>query len=80
MNSAEFIQLHANCVIAMRAYFVQADITTRMLAKCTPEPLPFAERMSLLSQEVIENEAQTTYLASKSLLHAAARQGYGSTN
>ena len=61
MNKAEFIELHAECVTAMRGYFVEADITTRMLAKCTAEPLPFAERMSLISQELTETNAQTRY-------------------
>ena len=76
MNKEEFLQLHAKCVAAMRAYFAEADVTTRMLAKCTAEPLPFDERMRLLSQEVIEHEAQTIYLTTKRLLHDAARLGY----
>jgi hypothetical protein len=79
MNHAEFVELHAQCITAMRAYFVEADITTRMLAKCTIEPLPLTERMSLLAQEVIETEAQTKYVSAKRLLHDAARLGYGST-
>ena len=28
MNKAEFLRLHAECVTAMRAYFVEADVTT----------------------------------------------------
>ena len=80
MNNAEFIQLHAECVTAMRAYFTEADVTTRMLAKCTAEPLPFAERMSLISQELIETNAQTRYVSAKRLLHDAARLGYEFSN
>ena len=80
MNNAEFIELHAECVIAMRGYFVEAETTTAMLAKCTAEPLPFADRMSLLSQEVIETNAQTRYMSAKSRLHDAARLGYGFSN
>ena len=80
MNNAEFNELHAECVIAMRGYFVEADITTRMLAKCTAEPLPFAERMSLISQELIETNAQTRYVSAKRRLHDAARLGYGFSN
>jgi len=45
MNNAEFIELHAECVIAMRGYFIEAEITTAMLAKCTAQPLPFTDRM-----------------------------------
>jgi hypothetical protein len=80
MNKAEFLRLHAECLTAMRAYFVEADVTTRMLAKCIAEPLPFADRVSLLSQEVIENNAHETYLTTKRLLHDAARLGYGFSN
>ena len=80
MNNAEFIELHAECITAMRLYFVEAEITTTMLAKCTAEPLPFTERMSLLAQEVLETDAQTRYASAKRLLHAAARLGYGFSN
>lgn len=80
MNNAEFIDLHAECVAAMRLYFVEAEITTTMLAKCTAEPLPFTERMSLLAQEVLETDAQTRYASAKRLLHDAARLGYGFSN
>lgn len=80
MNNAEFIELHADCVIAMRAYFVEAERTTALLAKCTAEPLSFAERLALLSQEITENEAQTRYVSAKGLLHGAARLGYGFSN
>ena len=80
MNNAEFIELHAECVIAMRGYFVESEITTAMLAKCTAEPLPFTDRMSLVSQEIIETNAQTRYVSAKRLLHDAARLGYGFSN
>jgi hypothetical protein len=79
MNS-EFSELHANCVAAMRAYFVEAEKTSSMLAKCTAEPLSFTERLDLLSQEIIENESYTRYVDAKILLHTAARLGYGSSN
>jgi hypothetical protein len=77
MNNAEFIQLHAECVIALRDYFDEAGITTGMLAKCTADPLAFTDRMNLLAQEVIETNAQTRYASAKLLLHDAARLGYG---
>jgi hypothetical protein len=64
----------------MRAYFVEAERTTELLAKCTSEPLSFTERLGLLSQEIMENDAHTRYVAAKSLLHGAARLGYGSSN
>jgi len=41
----------------MRAYFVEAERTSAMLARCTAEPLPLTERFGLLSQEITENEA-----------------------
>jgi len=77
MNNAAFISLHANCINAMRASFVEAERTTAMLAQCTAEPLPLTDRLSLLSQEIIENESHMKYVAAKSLLHEAARLGYG---
>ena len=80
MNHTDFLELHKNCVTAMRTYFVEAETTTEMLAKCTAEPLPFAERMSLISQELIETNAQTRYVSAKRLLHDAARLGYEFTN
>ncbi len=80
MNNAEFNDLHANCVVAMRSYFVEAEKTIDLLAKCTAEPLSFTERLGLLSQEIIENEAHTRYRSAISLLHGAARLGYGFSN
>jgi hypothetical protein len=80
MNSEEFNQLHADCVITMRAYFVEAEKTTALLAKCTAKPLSFTERLSLLSQEIAENDAHARYRGAKTLLHGAARLGYGFSN
>ena len=76
MNSGKFIGLHASCIIAMRAYFVEAERTSAVLARCTAEPLPLTERFRLLSQEITENEAYARYVSAKSLLHDAARLGY----
>lgn len=77
MNSEEFIGLHANCIIAMRANFGEAERTTAMLAKCTAEPLSVTDRLSLLSQEIIEKDSYTRYVSAKLLLHDVARLGYG---
>ena len=76
MNSGKFIGLHASCIIAMRAYFVEAERTSAMLARCTAEPLSFAERFSLLSQEITENDSYERYMSAKRLLHETARLGY----
>jgi hypothetical protein len=65
INSGEFIGLHANCIAAIRAYIVEAERTSAMLAQCTAEPLSFTERFSLLWQEIIENEARALYVAAK---------------
>jgi len=80
MNSEEFNQLHADCIVTMRAYFAEAEKTTDLLAKCTVEPLSFTERLGLLSQEIMENEAHARYRSAKALLHGAARLGYGFSN
>jgi hypothetical protein len=76
MNNAQFIQLHNNCVLAMRAYFVEAEKTSELLGKWHPEPLPFAERVTLASQEMNENKSYARYVNAKVLLHDAARLGY----
>ena len=57
-----------------------SEKTTDLLSKCTAEPLSFTERLGLLSQEIIENDAHTRYVGAKSLLHGAARLGYGFSN
>ena len=80
MNHNEYLELHANYVAALRAYFVEAEKSSVMLSKCTAEPLSFTERLSLLSQEIVENDAQTNYLGIKRLLHGAALLGYGFSN
>ncbi len=72
MNNAEFNELHADCIVAMRGYFVEAAKTTAPLAKCTSEPLSFMERLGVLSQEITENDAHARYVGAKSLLHGAA--------
>jgi|HubBroStandDraft_1064217.scaffolds.fasta_scaffold647809_1 hypothetical protein len=77
MDDSQFRGLHADCIAAMRAYVVEAEKSCAMLGKCTFEPLSFAERLVLLSQEIVENDARTVYLSAKALLHSAARLGYG---
>ena len=80
MNKAEFFRLYAECVTAMRAYFVEVERTIAMLENCTAEPLPFDVRMNLLAQEVNETNAQNVYVAAKRLLNNAAKLGYGFSN
>jgi hypothetical protein len=80
MNRAEFMDMHAECVTAMRTYFVQVERTSTMLAECTVEPLTFAERLRLMSQGITENDAHLAYLGARSLLVSAARLGYALSN
>ena len=77
MNYTEYLELHANCIAAMRAYIVEAETTSGMLAKCSAAPLSFTERLGLISQEIIESDAYSTYLGTKRLLHGVALHGYG---
>ena len=77
MNRSEFMEMHENCVTAMRAYFAQAEKMSAMLAECSAEPMTFRERFRLMSQGIVENDAHLSYLGSKSLLFNAARLGYG---
>ncbi|MGH9572251.1 MAG: hypothetical protein ACRD40_01800 [Candidatus Acidiferrales bacterium] len=80
MDHNEFLELHAGCVAAMRAYVVEAEKSCTLLGKCTGQPLTFEERMALLCQAITENDAHMSYLGAKSFLHGAALLGYGSLN
>jgi hypothetical protein len=64
----------------MLSYFAEVEKSSTMLAGCTSEPLPLEERLTLMSQGIIEHDAHLTYLGAKSLLLNAARLGYGSPN
>lgn len=79
MDQAEFNELHASCVTALRIYVTEAETTSAMLAHCTAEPLPLAERLRVAVQETAENTAHLVYLAAKRLLQDAARLGYAFT-
>jgi hypothetical protein len=76
VDQKEFNELHASCVNAFEKYATEADITSTMLASCTAEPMPLAERLKIVVQESIENTAHAVYLSSKLLLHEAARLGF----
>lgn len=80
MNRADFLAMHANCITAMRTYFVQVEKTSTMLAECTAEPLSFRERFRLMSQGIVENDAHLVYLGTRSLLLRAALSGYCCSN
>ena len=80
MDQMEFNELHESCVMALSAYVAEAEKTAGMLAKCTPEPLPFEDRVKVSVQETVENSAHLLYLAAKRLLHDAARLGYASSS
>ena len=76
MDQTEFNDLHRGCVKALAAYVAEAEKTSGLLAKCTPEPLPLVERVKVTVQETAESTAHMVYLAAKLLLHDAARLGY----
>ena len=80
MNHTEFMDLHADSVMLLRSYFVEAEKLSAMLAECTERPLPLKKRLTLTSQGIIEHEAHLTYLGAKSLLLNTARLGYGFSN
>lgn len=80
MNQAEFFEMHANYVTAMRTYFVQVEKTSTMLAECTEGPLSFRERFRLMSQGIVENDAHLAYLGARSLLFSVAQSGYAYGN
>ena len=54
MNYTDFLELHKHCVPAMRTYFVEAETTTEMLAKCTAEPLSFAEHLKNVKAAMLD--------------------------
>jgi len=57
VERTEFDEWHESCVIALDAYVAEAEKTAAMLARCTPEPLPFMERVEITVQEAAENSA-----------------------
>ena len=76
VDQREFNELHTSCVSALDAYVTSAEQTAAMLEKCTPEPLPLEDRLSLVVQERTEEHAHSIYLDIKRILHDAARLGY----
>jgi hypothetical protein len=80
VSHTEFLELHATSEALMQSYFVEVEKSSTMLAECTAEPLPLKERLTLMSQGIIEHEAHLTYLGAKSVLLNAALLGYGITN
>jgi hypothetical protein len=80
MNHDDFMEMHADCVIAMRSYFVQVEKTSIMLAECAAEPLTFRKRFRLMSQGIVENDAHLAYLGARRLLLSAAQSGFSSLN
>lgn len=80
MDHQGFTKLHAECDSARHDYFAETEITSTMLAKCTPEPLGFQERLALAAQGIAENQAHLTYLGIRDVLLDAARLGYGSAS
>jgi len=80
VDHTEFTKLHEACDLARLDYFGETETTSKMLAKCSPEPLGFTERLALAAQGMAENQAHLTYLGMRDLLLDAARLGYGFTN
>jgi hypothetical protein len=80
VSHTEYMELHTASEALMRSYFVEVEKSSTMLAECTADPLPLKERLTLMSQGIIEHEAHLTYLGAKSVLLNAARLGYGSPN
>jgi hypothetical protein len=72
MNAKEFTSLHTRWLKVRQGYLMETEKTSVMLAGCSPKPLPFVKRFSILRQEVIENKAHESYMAAKGLLHRAA--------
>jgi len=79
-NYRKLVELDTTCVAATRAHVVEAEKSCVMLGKCTAESLSFRERLSLLSQGIVENDAHMAYSGTKRLLHGAALLGYGFSN
>jgi len=76
----EFMDLHANCVNTLGVYVVEAKKTTRMLSECTAHPPTDMQRITLVSQGIVESDAHLAYLGAKSIFYSAAVSGYGSSN
>jgi len=77
MDQITFNELHVSCVSALQDYVDSAELTTQLLGRCTLEPLPLGDRLSLLLQEKAENDFYDVYTNLKCLIHDAARLGFG---
>lgn len=80
MDQSEFKKLHATCVAALKTFITSAELTTKMLGQCSPKPMPTADRLSLMLQELAEADCHDAYRTVKRALHDAARKGYDSSN
>jgi hypothetical protein len=80
VSHSEFMELHAASEALMRCYFAEVEKSSTMLAACAAGPLPLKERLTVMSQGIVEHEAHLTYLGARSLLLNAARLGYGVPN
>jgi hypothetical protein len=76
VTQIEFITSLAECTTATETYLREAEKTSIMLRKCSPQPMTFEERFELLSQEIQERDAFRIYLDAKRFLHSAALRGY----
>jgi hypothetical protein len=76
VDTKQYTELHAQCGVAMKAYFAQAEKSCGMLGNCSASPLPFLERLAIMRQEITEKNAQLVYMSAKRLLHRAALLGF----
>lgn len=76
MDQTTFNDLHTSCLTALQDYMTSAHLTATMLAHCTPEPMPLTDRLSLMVQEVAEEDAHSIYRNLKRIIHEAAKLGF----
>jgi hypothetical protein len=72
--------MHGDCETARKGYVVETEKTSSLLGKITAAPLGFDQRLELVAQGILENEAHQMYLGMRNHLLEAARRGYGNAN
>jgi hypothetical protein len=71
-GKSELLRLHTECVSALERYVAEADKLCQMLGTYNDGATGVTERVALVAQRQLENEAQAEYLrARKRLLRRA---------
>ena len=69
----DLMDLHINCVRALRSYIAEANQTCKVLLDIESFPVPAEKRLEILEQRRAENIAAQRYQDARQSLFAAAK-------